>query len=206
MHDRNPAPCSAQFLSDCFQHYNKQKVSVAPNLLSLFRLKTYKKGEPFVRAGEHWNSFSIIIKGIFRLYYLDKEGTEHTKGIFWERMILAPCAPSAIGQPISFHIESFGETKVYTANYNQVREILESTAWGTSVLIGMLESILEEKVEREYIWLNLDAEERYLRFVSKNPRIAARIPLYIIANYLGMTDVTLSRIRKGLKEDANKPG
>ena len=198
--------CASQFLSDCFQTYNKQKVVMPSDLLNLFSLKIYAKGTQLVRAGECWDSFSMIVSGVFRLYYLDKEGKEHTKGIFLDSEILAPCAPSAIGKPINFYIESFIETQVYTANYKQVRKILESTVWGRSVLIGMLVSILEDKVEREYTWLNLNAEERYLRFVSKTPRIAASVPLYMIANYLGMTDVTLSRIRKRLKNSLDKMG
>ncbi len=198
--------CASQFLSDCFQTYNNKKVVIPSDLLNLFSLKIYKKGKQLVRAGECWDSFSIVISGVFRLYYLDKEGKEHTKDFFLDRKILAPCAPSAIGQPINFYIESFSETKVYIANYNQVRKTLESTVWGSSVLIGMLESILEEKLEREYTWLNLNAEERYLRFLSKKPCIASRIPLYMIANYLGMTDVTLSRIRKRLKDGLDKTG
>lgn len=199
-------PCASQFISDCFQSYSKQKVVVTSDILNLFSLRTYKKGIQLVRSGDHWDSFSMILNGVFRLYYLDKDGKEHTKGIFLDREILAPCAPSAIGKPINFYIESFVETKVYIANYNQARKILESTMWGRSVLIGMLESILEDKVEREYTWLNLNAEERYLQFVSHTPRIAASVPLYVIANYLGMTDVTLSRIRKRLKDVLGKSG
>ena len=56
--------------------------------------------------------------------------------------------------------------------------------------------MLDEKVERECALLNLDAKARYMRFLSKNPDFSNTVPLYVIANYLGMTDVTLSRVRR----------
>ena len=43
--------------------------------------------------------------------------------------------------------------------------------------------------------LSLSAEERYEEFATKYPVFVQRIPLYIIASYLGMTREFLSKIR-----------
>lgn len=181
-----------------FMWYAKRDVETGENLFELFKEKKILKGAQFLTQGEQWDTFSIVVKGMFRLYYIDEDGREHTKGIFNEDRILAPCAPSAIGKPVNFSIETLEDTEILWANYQQMRAFLESTDWGKFVLIGLLETILNEKIEREYDWLILDAESRYLRFLSKNHNLSERIPLYVIANYLGMTDVTLSRIRRNL--------
>ncbi len=44
--------------------------------------------------------------------------------------------------------------------------------------------------------LMLSATERYKQFLQNNPDIAAALPNYHIASYLGITDVALSRIRR----------
>ncbi|MEI6894193.1 MAG: Crp/Fnr family transcriptional regulator [Colwellia sp.] len=185
-------------IASCIQSYLKRDIHFSPEFTELFKVKTYAKGAAYIRSDDLWDSFAVVVKGVFRLYYIDEQGKEHTKGIFCENTLLAPCAPSAIAHPINFNIDSFEKTEVLSANYKQVREYLESSDWGASLLISMLERLLDEKVEREYIWLTLDAESRYLRFLAKNSTLAKRLPLYIIANYLGMSDVTLSRIRKKL--------
>ncbi len=44
--------------------------------------------------------------------------------------------------------------------------------------------------------ISLSVEERYINFTEKYPDIAQRVPLHMIASYLGLTPETLSRIRK----------
>ena len=53
---------------------------------------------------------------------------------------------------------------------------------------------------RSQMLRGLSAEERYLLFCEKHPTLMARVPLKYIASYLGMTDVTLSRIRANFKK------
>ena len=58
-----------------------------------------------------------------------------------------------------------------------------------------------EKENRERDLLALDASERYAQFQASAPEALMQAPLHQIASYLGMTDVTLSRIRR---KHANK--
>ena len=179
--------------------YVNRKVNIPAKFIELFSIRKLSKGELYLTDGETWNTFAIIAKGLFRLYYIDEAGNEHTKGFFTEGQILAPHVPSAVDTAVNFYIDSFEPSEVLSADYWKIREHLDSRDWGKSIRISMLENLLEEKIEREYCWLMLDAETRYLRFIENHPDIAKRLPLYIIANYLGMTDVTLSRIRKKIK-------
>jgi CRP-like cAMP-binding protein len=187
-----------QVILECFGSYTDKDIKLTEDFIQLFSVETHLKGQSYIRENSRWSRFSIIIHGVFRLYYLSGDGKEHTKGLFSENHILAPHAPSAINLPVSFEIESFEDTLIISANYHDVRAYLESCEWGNSLLIGMLEKILNDKVEREHAWLNLDAESRYLNFQKKNASLFERLPLYITASYLGMTDVTLSRVRKKL--------
>ena len=54
---------------------------------------------------------------------------------------------------------------------------------------------LFNRVERITVRSN---EERYLRLLEKRPELFQRVPNYLIASYLGMTPVGLSKLRKRL--------
>ncbi|WP_158447917.1 hypothetical protein [Aquimarina longa] len=46
--------------------------------------------------------------------------------------------------------------------------------------------------------INQTAEQRYQHLLTSNPKILKHVPLKYIASYIGVTDSTLSRIRKKL--------
>ena len=61
----------------------------------------------------------------------------------------------------------------------------------------MLARLVSHKLQREHDLLTLDARRRYAAFVAREPQLAERVPLLHLASYLGITDVSLSRIRRG---------
>ena len=56
-----------------------------------------------------------------------------------------------------------------------------------------------EKIERRSILVSQDAATRYSEFIDKFPTLANRVPLSYIASYLGITQSSLSRIRKNVR-------
>ena len=59
----------------------------------------------------------------------------------------------------------------------------------------MLSRLLDGKLQREHDLLALNAKQRYEKFCRTQPTLAERVPLLHLATYLGMTDVSLSRLR-----------
>ena len=58
------------------------------------------------------------------------------------------------------------------------------------------ETLADQKFNREYEFLMLDAEARYLSLLQQDPQLVSRVPDYHLASYLGMTNVTLSRVKR----------
>jgi hypothetical protein len=58
---------------------------------------------------------------------------------------------------------------------------------------------LREKLARISPMVTQDATTRYLEFIENNPQLANRIPLSYLASFLGMTQSSLSRIRKNIR-------
>jgi len=58
---------------------------------------------------------------------------------------------------------------------------------------------MTDKVNRISPMMADDAKERYLRFFTNFPKLANRIPLSYLASYLGITQSSLSRIRRSIR-------
>lgn len=166
-----------------------------PEVIPLFRQAHISSGSIMLSPEERWNELMVIRQGIFRLYYLDSEGRESNKGFFSEGQILAPMARSAIEEPSLFFVEALTNVEVYRCCYDQLAALLRKYSGGNDFFYRLAEGLLEDKIRREVMFLQLDARGRYERFVADFPDLHERVPLRHLASYLGMTDVTLSRIR-----------
>jgi CRP-like cAMP-binding protein len=71
-------------------------------------------------------------------------------------------------------------------------------AWN-SIINAINAKSLIEKVNRISPMLAEDAKARYISFLDKFPQLANRIPLSLLASYLGITQSSLSRIRKNIR-------
>ena len=60
--------------------------------------------------------------------------------------------------------------------------------------------------QREHDLLALSGRQRYEAFCRQFPALSGRVPLLHLATYLGLTDVSLSRLRRGMRDDANGTG
>lgn len=167
-----------------------------PEVIPLFRQAHISSGSIVLSQGQHWNELMVIRQGIFRLYYLDSDGKESNKGFFSEKQILAPIARSAIEKPSLFFVEALTNVEVYSCHYDQLATLLKKCSGGRYFYNRLTENLLEDKIRREIMFLQLDARGRYERFVTDFPDLHERVPLHHLASYLGMTDVTLSRIRR----------
>ena len=166
-----------------------------PKVIPLFRRVLIPPSTITLSAGDLWNDVMVIRHGIFRLYYLDSEAKESNKGFFCEGQILAPMARSAKEEPSLFFVETMTYVEVYQCRYDQLATLLNNPLRSNRLLYNLAEGLLEDKIRRETMFLQLNAKARYEQFKADFPQLHDRIPLRHIASYLGMTDVTLSRIR-----------
>ncbi|MDO6425976.1 Crp/Fnr family transcriptional regulator [Thalassotalea sp. 1_MG-2023] len=181
-------------ISNILLRYSFPKVALA-TIIPMVKHLHISAGTIMLSPGKRWNDFMLISQGIFRLYYLNSEGKESNKGFFSEGQILAPIARSAIEKPALFFVEALTNVEVYQCKYDQLVAQLQQHHNGVNCLNGLTDTLLEDKIQREVMFLQLGARERYQQFINDFPNLHDRIPLRHLASYLGMTDVTLSRIR-----------
>src|SRR5690606_27744248 len=82
------------------------------------------------------------------------------------------------------------------------REITNTILGWDAIVQKIITKYHREKMERRSELVSQDATTRYLDFIEKFPNLANRIPLSYIASYLGITQSSLSRIRKNIRQNA----
>jgi CRP-like cAMP-binding protein len=163
-------------------------------LLDLFELVSYKKNHAVIEEGIIADYFYFIFKGVIRVYYYknDKmviERFEKEGGLFGGNFTHLTKKPGT-------HIyESVEEVVLLRIKYSNLEELCKREHAIERVYRIMMEAFHSGYVERLFSFKSLSSEERYHEFILQYGEIANRVPLKDIANYLGMTPETLSRIR-----------
>ncbi|MBK9792390.1 MAG: Crp/Fnr family transcriptional regulator [Sphingobacteriales bacterium] len=163
-------------------------------LLDLFELVSYKKNHEIIEEGKIADYFYYIHKGIIRVYFYknDKlviERFEKEGGLFGGNF-------THVTKKTGTHIyESVEEVQLLRIKYADLDELCKKSHQIERLYRIMMEHFHSGYVERLSTFKSLSSEERYHEFIQQYGDIANRVSLKDVANYLGMTPETLSRIR-----------
>lgn len=175
-------------------------VPVLEELLGYSAPETYSKGELIIAAGEQSNTLYVLLRGLVRKYYLDASGEDITH-MFLQENSLFSTDFVMIRRPSPCCFEAVEECRVLVLDYGRVQGMMEREPALMKVYIGNLEDTLRKKLLRENALLTMCATERYLDLKQRIPGIEDRVSQAHIASYIGITPVSLSRIRRALREE-----
>lgn len=165
---------------------------------SIFREKEVTAGDYLLHPGDRDYDLIFVGKGLLRIYYLDDEGRESNKAFPAENGFAGPLATALLGRPSRYGIEALEDSQLLAARYRDYFELLEKHPVFDRLGRKTLEWVLGQRELREQRLLQQTATERYVEFRDSHPELIQRIPQYHIASYVGVTEVTLSRIRNSL--------
>jgi len=166
------------------------------DIMAISRLMEIKKGHHFVSAGDIPRNFAFVMRGLFRYFYMDEKGNEFTKGFFQENSVISSYSALIENRESFFTIEALENSLVLIVDYLEWKDLLKNDPTWHQFLIRMLEKGYCTKEAREREFLLFDAEARYKSFLKRYPGLDSRIKQHLIASYIGITPVALSRIRK----------
>ncbi|MGW8124000.1 Crp/Fnr family transcriptional regulator [Roseivirga echinicomitans] len=166
------------------------------DILSHFKKEEVQKNQVLVHEGQVCRNIYFIEKGMGRSYYLKEDGKEVTQWFFGQGVFMSS-ADSFFKQSASYYyLETLEDSVLYTISYDKI-ELLLSRYHKMERFVRLLSIDMLTKVVHKLNAIQFQtARERYDYMTSEFPDIAQRIPLGHIASYLGMTQETLSRIRK----------
>lgn len=167
-------------------------------LTALMHRQELPKGHILFREGEVSNKVFFIEQGIARAfcYRNDQEVT------FWfgsEGALIFSYYSYVAGKPGYETVELLERSVVYVVDLGRLQELyktnIELANWGRK----LAEYELIKTEERFMVFQFQSATERYQALLKHSPELIQRVPLNQIASYLGVTQVTLSRIRSEVR-------
>lgn len=176
-----------------FGHLNKQQIELITSKATQTELR---KDDYFVEAGSLFNQVVYVLEGIFRICYYNKNGDEITKYFIEEnRLFSNPYKEDLMTE----YIQAITDCKLIVFSRKDWNELSNTIMDWDNITNKIFQKGLVEKLDRRSSLVTEDATTRYLAFLEKFPTLANRVPLSYIASYLGITQQSLSRIRKNLR-------
>jgi CRP-like cAMP-binding protein len=182
-------------LRENFEKFHKLSDEEWQMLVPFLAIRKLKKHETLAREGEVANEIGFVSEGMLRHYYT-KDGEEKTTYFYFENHFVCSYISCMTQQPSLLTIEALSDCALIVFPYQKMKELFaKSMVWQT---IGRLiaEYLAIGLEERMVGLLMLSPEKRYIELIRGNKKkIIERIPQHYIANYLGITPVSMSRIR-----------
>ncbi|MEM9723052.1 MAG: Crp/Fnr family transcriptional regulator [Bacteroidota bacterium] len=176
------------------------KIGSVITLLRNATTKHLKKGEILIPAGATGKDVFFIRKGLVRSYYWDNEKLEEiTFQLYPEYNIIVNIHSVLFDEPSNFSYQAFEDTKVYKIDYNSMIDLTSNNPDLLEInrrYIGR--NAMRQAFKRVESFVFMSPEERYLKYMKDYPNVVNRTPDKYIANVLGITPVSLSRIRNRL--------
>jgi CRP-like cAMP-binding protein len=170
--------------------------AVVDDVGALFRSTPVHKGDALLAQGETWQHAFLIESGALRLYFVRRDGREFNKNFYIDGALICPLTPAMWAAPSLFGMASLGAGTVWRADATAFRAVLDRHAAWEPLQRELLARLVTHKLQREHDLLALDGRRRYQAFCARHPHLMDRVPLVHLASYLGLTDVSLSRIRR----------
>ncbi len=155
-----------------------------------------KRKTTLLSTGETSNTIYFIISGGARVYYLNKDGKQTNTWFLFENELLISVYSFFTAQPSFEYIETLEDTILIAVKREKLDEMY--LKYMDFNFIGR--KLTEYYYIRNEIQANdlrmLSAKERYEQLLKRSPQLFQRVSLGHIASYLGISQETLSRIRK----------
>lgn len=179
-----------------FGNLNKQQIDLIKSKASETELH---KDDYYWEAGKTVKQIGFLTDGVLRVYYYNNKGEEITRYFIDENhLILSGNTIDEIYTP-SEYLSAITDCKLVVFSKQDWKEISETIIGWDNILQKIIWKYHSEKIARRSELISQDGTERYLDFIQKFPTLVNRVPLSFIASYLGITQSSLSRIRKNIR-------
>lgn len=163
-------------------------------LAAICKEQRFTKGTDIQPIGHTCKTIYFVKSGLVRIYYY-KDAIDVTESFEFENAFVARAESLFSGKPSRKAIQAIENTTLIAIDSNKLFKLFDSHHDLERLFRKIIETAYVNTVNRlESLQFNT-AEERYHNLLKEQPQISKRVPLKFIASYLGITPVSLSRIR-----------
>lgn len=171
---------------------------------SLLEHRRIKKNEVLVSPGQVATHTYFVLEGCLRNYHLDRDGTVHVGMFATEDWWISDLPSFLSGAPAFCYVDALEHSSVFQLDAVNIERLYAEVPKFERFFRILHQNAYLAQSRRIFENLSLTADERYLNFRKTYPHLEQRVPLKLIASYLGITPEFLSMIRSKLaKQDRN---
>lgn len=156
----------------------------------------FSKGTVLLKIGQMANEYYLIEEGLFRSFANDYNGNEITTGFYVSGEVLIEVSSLFQRVPSQENLVALTDGRAWKIGFNDFQHLFHKMEgvreWGRLWMAKQLFASRQRLIDT----LTKSAAERYQMLAKSSPQIIQQAPLKYIASYLGITDTSLSRIRK----------
>ena len=176
--------------------------SLNPQQMELVREKaterTLQKDEYFSEAGKIPRQVGFVLEGVLRGCYYSHKGEEITRCFIGENSLVVDYVNFEPETASSEYLQACTPCKLMVFSKPNWEELSSTIVGWDNIKNKMVQLCMFQKSRKGPV-ISQDATTRYLEFMENYPSLLNRVPLSYIASYLGVTQQSLSRIRKNVR-------
>lgn len=177
-----------------FGNLNRQQLELILSKATELRLK---KEEYFSEAGKIPNQVGFILEGVIRGCYYNNKGEEITRCLIAENSMVVDYLNFDMSSISTEYLQACTDCKLIVFSKPDWEELSQIIVGWDAIKAKMVQLCMYQKSRKGPV-VSQDASTRYLEFLKNYPSLVNRIPLAYIASYIGVTQQSLSRIRKNI--------
>jgi CRP-like cAMP-binding protein len=158
-----------------------------------------RKDAYWLEAGHVPRQVGFVLEGVIRICYYDNKGDEITRNFIEEHRLATDLRALEYGLASTEYLQAVTDCRLLVFARPDWEELGHTIGGWPDIMHRLTAQHLREKLARISPMVTQDATTRYLEFLANYPRLANRIPLVHLASFLGITQSSLSRIRKQLR-------
>ncbi|HEX2966016.1 MAG TPA: Crp/Fnr family transcriptional regulator [Syntrophorhabdaceae bacterium] len=186
--------------------YHDKMTELFPQFAGLsdrITVKEIQSGSTLLSQGNIATKLFVIIEGCVRAFYIKENGVEVTSQFFIEGQMIASLESATTGAPSQLNIETIEDSVIGFIQWKIIEKTLHESSLARDSFGNFLMKRLIYYMNQQSSFILDNPEKRYMKFIEEQPELASRLPKQYIASYLGITPVSLSRIRSRLRNRLN---
>lgn len=182
------------FLNNIFkpENFNSEELEL---ILKQFQKIEFNKNDYLTKKGKTANYYYFLESGFLRSFTIDVDGNDITTKFFSKKDIVIDWHSYFLKKPSKESIQAITDGKCWKINFSDFMKLFHIEAFREVGRTRLVNNYFELKNHSVSVIAD-HAKERYLNLLKEKPAIIQNAPLKHIATYLGITDTSLSRIRK----------
>lgn len=168
-------------------------------IIKLMEKKHYPQKTTLLLEGNIASKLYLIQEGIVRMWH-NHDGNDITLKFFQKHQLITSFGSFYRQEPSQFSIETLSDTSVLEISKQQLLENITQDELN-ALLVPLLSQAFIKYTDLFLDRIKHKPEERYQQLLQDSPKLLDLVPHHYLASYLGITPVSLSRIRQRQKEN-----